>query len=51
MADDPNWVSVVDQPARIVRTGRKHGPGLIILGMSPGVHGGENFTLIILSFW
>lgn len=33
MADDPRWLSVVDNPARIVRTGRKHGPGLIILGM------------------
>lgn len=34
MADDPRWLSVVDNPARIVRTGRKHGPGLIILGMA-----------------
>lgn len=33
MGDDPRWISVVDQPAQIVRTGRKHGPGLIILGI------------------
>ena len=33
MGDDPRWLSVVDHPAQIVRTGRKHGPGLIILGM------------------
>jgi surfeit locus 1 family protein len=32
LADDPRWLSVVDHPAQIVRTGRKHGPGLIILG-------------------
>ncbi|PKY07787.1 SURF1-domain-containing protein [Aspergillus campestris IBT 28561] len=35
MADDPRWLSVVDNPARIVRTGRKHGPGLIILALIP----------------
>lgn len=34
MADDPRWVSMVDQPPQIVRVGQKHGPGLIILGMS-----------------
>lgn len=34
LADDPRWVSVIDNPAKIVRTGRKHGgPGLILLGM------------------
>jgi hypothetical protein len=32
MGDDQRWLSVVDHPAQIVRTGRKHGPGLIILG-------------------
>ncbi|KAL5358207.1 SURF1 family-domain-containing protein [Aspergillus floccosus] len=35
MADDPRWLSVVDHPAQIVRTGRKHGPGLIILALIP----------------
>jgi surfeit locus 1 family protein len=38
MADDPRWLSVVDHPAQIVRTGRKHGPGLIILGMCLMAH-------------
>lgn len=33
MADDPRWLSVVDAPAQVVRTGGKHGPGLIILGI------------------
>lgn len=31
-ADDPNWISVADHPAKLVRTGQRHGPGLIILG-------------------
>jgi hypothetical protein len=31
-ADEPGFVSIVDNPPNIVRTGRKHGPGLIILG-------------------
>ncbi|KAL4786473.1 SURF1 family-domain-containing protein [Aspergillus varians] len=35
MGDDARWLSVVDQPAQIVRTGRKHGPGLIILALIP----------------
>ncbi|KAL4821080.1 SURF1 family-domain-containing protein [Aspergillus spinulosporus] len=35
MGDDPRWLSVVDHPAQIVRTGRKHGPGLIILALIP----------------
>ncbi|RDW86165.1 cytochrome oxidase assembly protein SHY1 [Aspergillus mulundensis] len=35
MGDDQRWLSVVDHPARIVRTGRKHGPGLIILALIP----------------
>jgi len=33
LADDARWVSVVDNPPQIVRTGKKHGPGLIILGI------------------
>ncbi|KAE8151931.1 SURF1 family-domain-containing protein [Aspergillus avenaceus] len=35
MGDDQRWLSVVDHPAQIVRTGRKHGPGLIILALIP----------------
>ncbi|KAL2831225.1 putative COX1 assembly protein Shy1 [Aspergillus cavernicola] len=35
MGDDQRWLSVVDHPAKIVRTGRKHGPGLIILALIP----------------
>ncbi|KAL1998606.1 hypothetical protein VTN02DRAFT_5910 [Thermoascus thermophilus] len=35
MADDPRWISVVDHPSQIVRTGQKHGPGLIILALIP----------------
>lgn len=31
-ADDPNFTSIVDNPPELVRTGRRHGPGLIILG-------------------
>jgi hypothetical protein len=37
LVDDPNWISAIDQPAKLVRVGRKHGPGIIILGMeTPG---------------
>ncbi|KAI9039126.1 cytochrome oxidase assembly protein SHY1 [Aspergillus affinis] len=35
LGDDPRWLSVVDNPAQIVRTGNKHGPGLIILALIP----------------
>ncbi|OJJ61317.1 hypothetical protein ASPSYDRAFT_43258 [Aspergillus sydowii CBS 593.65] len=35
MGDDQRWLSVVDHPAQIVRAGRKHGPGLIILALIP----------------
>ncbi|CEL07788.1 Putative Mitochondrial protein Surfeit 1/SURF1/SHY1 [Aspergillus calidoustus] len=35
VGDDQRWLSVVDHPAQIVRTGRKHGPGLIILALIP----------------
>ncbi|KAJ3495302.1 hypothetical protein NLG97_g3497 [Lecanicillium saksenae] len=31
-ADDPNFVSTVDLDPTLIRPGRKHGPGLIILG-------------------
>lgn len=33
-ADDPQWVSPIDRPSQIVRVGRRHGPGLILLGIS-----------------
>ncbi|BCS05060.1 cytochrome oxidase assembly protein SHY1 [Aspergillus luchuensis] len=33
--DDQRWLSVVDAPSQVVRTGRKHGPGLIILALIP----------------
>ena len=32
-ADGPDFVSVVDNPPTLVRAGRRHGPGLIILGI------------------
>jgi len=32
--DDPSFTSVLDNPPDLVRTGKRHGPGLIILGMS-----------------
>ena len=31
-ADTPGWTSIVDNPPRIVRTGKRHTAGLIILG-------------------
>ncbi|RDL36056.1 uncharacterized protein BP5553_06668 [Venustampulla echinocandica] len=34
-ADDPNFLSIVDNPPNLVRTGRRHGPGLIILALIP----------------
>ncbi|KAG9228699.1 COX1 assembly protein-like protein Shy1 [Amylocarpus encephaloides] len=34
-ADDPNFMSVVDNPPQLVRTGRRHGPGLIVLALIP----------------
>ncbi|OJJ84202.1 cytochrome oxidase assembly protein SHY1 [Aspergillus glaucus CBS 516.65] len=35
MGDEQRWLSVVDHPAQVVRVGRKHGPGLIILALIP----------------
>ena len=32
-ADDPNFISIVDNPPTLIRSGRRHGPGLIILGV------------------
>ncbi|KAF2427590.1 SURF1-domain-containing protein [Tothia fuscella] len=34
-ADNPNFTSIVDEPAVMIRSGRKHGPGLIILALMP----------------
>ncbi|KKA17070.1 COX1 assembly protein Shy1 [Rasamsonia emersonii CBS 393.64] len=44
LADDPQWVSPIDQPAQIVRVGKRHGPGLIILALIP-------VTAFILGTW
>jgi surfeit locus 1 family protein len=32
-ADTPEFVSIADAPPKLVRAGKRHGPGLIILGM------------------
>ncbi|KAH0543767.1 hypothetical protein FGG08_001949 [Glutinoglossum americanum] len=34
-ADDPNFSSIVDNPPTLVRAGRRHGRGLIILALVP----------------
>ena len=36
-ADRPGFQSIVDNPPVLVRSGRKHGPGLIILGITPAL--------------
>ncbi|EOO01692.1 putative surfeit 1 protein [Phaeoacremonium minimum UCRPA7] len=33
--DDPGFQSIVDNPPELVRTGKRHGPGLIILAIIP----------------
>ena len=33
-ADQPGFTSILDNPPRLVRSGVKHGPGLIILGQT-----------------
>ncbi|KAK4192590.1 cytochrome oxidase assembly protein shy1 [Podospora australis] len=33
--DDPSFSSIVDNPPELVRAGRRHGPGLIILAIIP----------------
>ncbi|KAK7541304.1 COX1 assembly protein-like protein Shy1 [Phyllosticta citricarpa] len=43
-ADDPTFTSIVDQPATLVKTGRRHGPGLIILALIP-------ITAFLLGTW
>ncbi len=35
-ADDPNFSSIIDAAPQLVRSGRKHGPGLILLGRQAG---------------
>ena len=35
-ADSPNFTSIVDNPPQLVKSGKKHGPGLIVLGLAPG---------------
>ncbi|PMD14345.1 COX1 assembly protein-like protein Shy1 [Hyaloscypha hepaticicola] len=34
-ADDPNFMSIVDNPPNLVRAGKRHGPGLIVLALIP----------------
>ncbi|KAK3394101.1 SURF1 family-domain-containing protein [Podospora didyma] len=43
-ADEPGFTSLVDNPPELVRSGRKHGPGLIILAIIP-------VTAFILGTW
>jgi surfeit locus 1 family protein len=31
-ADNPDFESILDKPVRLMRSGKQHGPGLIILG-------------------
>ncbi|KAI1748817.1 SURF1 family-domain-containing protein [Xylaria castorea] len=42
--DDPNFTSILDHPPELVRTGRRHGPGLIILALIP-------LTALVLGTW
>ncbi|KAH7405742.1 SURF1 family-domain-containing protein [Phaeosphaeria sp. MPI-PUGE-AT-0046c] len=41
---DPSFVSILDRPARMVRSGKQHGPGLIILAIIP-------ITAFLLGCW
>ncbi len=41
---DPNFVSILDQPAKMARVGKQHGPGLIILAIIP-------ITAFLLGCW
>ncbi|EON67721.1 hypothetical protein W97_06864 [Coniosporium apollinis CBS 100218] len=34
-ADDPSFHSIVDSPPQLIKSGRRHGPGLIILALIP----------------
>ncbi|KAI0011403.1 SURF1-domain-containing protein [Xylariaceae sp. FL0662B] len=42
--DDPAFTSILDNPPELVRTGRRHGPGLIILAIIP-------VTAFVLGTW
>ncbi|KAI1366635.1 SURF1 family-domain-containing protein [Xylaria arbuscula] len=42
--DDPNFTSILDNPPELVRAGRRHGPGLIILALIP-------LTALVLGTW
>ncbi|KAK5635767.1 hypothetical protein RRF57_011479 [Xylaria bambusicola] len=42
--DDPNFTSILDNPPELVRAGRRHGPGLIILALIP-------ITAFVLGTW
>ncbi|KAI1272689.1 SURF1 family protein [Xylaria sp. FL0933] len=42
--DDPTFTSILDNPPELVRTGRRHGPGLIILALIP-------LTALVLGTW
>jgi surfeit locus 1 family protein len=41
---DPSFVSILDRPAKMARSGKQHGPGLIILAIIP-------LTAFILGCW
>ncbi|KAI1499980.1 SURF1-domain-containing protein [Biscogniauxia marginata] len=43
-ADDPTFTSILDNPPELVRAGRRHGPGLIILAIIP-------VTAFLLGTW
>ncbi|OTA56843.1 SURF1-domain-containing protein [Hypoxylon sp. EC38] len=43
-AEDPAFTSILDNPPELVRTGRRHGPGLIILAVIP-------VTAFLLGTW
>lgn len=43
-AEDPSFTSVLDHPPELVRTGRRHGPGLIVLAIIP-------VTAFLLGTW
>ncbi|KAI1380003.1 SURF1-domain-containing protein [Hypoxylon crocopeplum] len=43
-AEDPAFTSILDNPPELVRTGRRHGPGLIILAIIP-------VTAFLLGTW
>ncbi|KIN07672.1 hypothetical protein OIDMADRAFT_37093 [Oidiodendron maius Zn] len=43
-ADDPDFLSIVDHPPNLVRTGKRHGAGLIILALIP-------ITAFVLGTW